>query len=190
MRNRRIFYAVALLAAAVAMWYFGQPRKPAPPAPTAAVPSKAPVFPSPSSSAIANLPPDSVPRVAEGAAAVEDATFEGIDQLNASGKSIHDDLRLLNDLFASWQVTFPHGGNPFGSNADITRALTGDNKFHIAMIPKRHPAINAAGELVDRWGTPFFFHQLSGTRMEIRSAGPDRKLYTPDDTVLSPEPVP
>jgi hypothetical protein len=43
--------------------------------------------------------------------------------------------------------------------------------------------INARGELVDYWGTPFFFHQLSGTEMEIRSAGPDRVMWTVDDLV-------
>lgn len=188
MNNRRVFYAILTLIIAVGIWYFGRPKPPEPV--RSPIPTKAPPFPTQSPAAIANLPPDSIPRIAEGAGSAEDATFEGIDQLNASGKTINDDLRLLNDLFSSWQVTYPHGGNPVGSNAEITRAFTGVNKFHLAMIPKKHPAINAAGELVDRWGTPFFFHQLSGTRMEIRSAGPDRKLYTADDTVLSPEPVP
>jgi hypothetical protein len=40
--------------------------------------------------------------------------------------------------------------------------------------------------LCDRWGTPLRFHQLSGERMEIRSAGPDRKFGTPDDALWSP----
>jgi len=44
--------------------------------------------------------------------------------------------------------------------------------------------INAKGELVDYWGTPFFFHQLSGTQMEIHSAGPDRQMWTGDDIVI------
>ena len=43
--------------------------------------------------------------------------------------------------------------------------------------------INARGELIDNWGTPFFFHQVSGTEMEIRSAGPDMKMWTADDLV-------
>lgn len=188
MRTRRVIYAAVLLIAAIGIWYLGQPEKPTPAAPP--VPTKAPVFPTQSPAAIANLPADSIPRVAEGEASTEDATFEGIDKLNAPGRTIHDDLQLLSDLFSSWQTTYPHSGNPVGSNAEIARALTGENTFHLAMIPKRHPAINSNGELVDRWGTPFFFHQLSGTRMEIRSAGPDRKLYTPDDAVLSPDPVP
>ena len=44
--------------------------------------------------------------------------------------------------------------------------------------------VNARGELVDNWGTPFFFHSLSRTEMEIRSAGPDHKMWTGDDLVM------
>ena len=44
--------------------------------------------------------------------------------------------------------------------------------------------VNARGELVDNWDTPYFFHQLSRTEMEIRSAGPDRRMWTADDLVL------
>ena len=76
------------------------------------------------------------------------------------------------------------GGNPVGSNPEITKALNGGNpkeaKFLNAESGLR---INGRGELVDYWGTPFFFHQLSGTEMEIRSAGPDRKMWTADDLV-------
>jgi hypothetical protein len=43
--------------------------------------------------------------------------------------------------------------------------------------------INGNGELVDVWGTPYFFHQLSGTDTEIHSAGPDRIMWTADDLI-------
>jgi hypothetical protein len=43
--------------------------------------------------------------------------------------------------------------------------------------------INKHGELVDPWGTAYFFHQLSGKETEIRSAGPDKILWTADDLV-------
>ena len=108
------------------------------------------------------------------------------DNLNAPGGTIRRDLAILEEVFATWQTNFPRTGNPVGENAEITAALTGDNSLKFAFIPRRHPAINAAGELCDRWGTPFRFHQLSGTQMEIRSAGPDRKFGTDDDVSLSP----
>jgi len=44
--------------------------------------------------------------------------------------------------------------------------------------------VNAQGEMLDAWGTPLFFHQLSGHDMEIRSAGEDRQLWTVDDLIL------
>jgi hypothetical protein len=106
--------------------------------------------------------------------------------LNAPGKTIMDDLKALDGVFSVWQTNFLHTGNPVGTNAEITAELTGHNGLHTAFISPKNPAINRAGELCDRWGTPFFFHQLSGTKMEILSAGPDRKRGTADDVLLTP----
>lgn len=75
------------------------------------------------------------------------------------------------------------GENPTGSNAEIMKAVMGGNKKGAQLGPPTGMALNQDGELVDRWGTPVFFHQLSGNEMEIRSAGPDRKLYTGDDVI-------
>jgi hypothetical protein len=75
------------------------------------------------------------------------------------------------------------GENPVGTNAEIMRALTGDNKKGAKLGPPEGLNLNANGELVDQWGTPFFFHQLSKVEMEIRSAGPDRVLWDEDDLV-------
>ena len=38
--------------------------------------------------------------------------------------------------------------------------------------------------ILDRWGAPYFFHQLSKNEMEIRSAGPDKAMWTNDDVVM------
>lgn len=76
------------------------------------------------------------------------------------------------------------GENPVGNNAEITAALTGKNPKQINFITAASGLhVNANGEMVDGYGTPFFFHQLSGHEMEIRSAGEDRKLWTFDDQV-------
>ena len=108
------------------------------------------------------------------------------DRLNIPGVDIHSDLRLVSEIFDTFRSNFPRDGNPVGNNPEITASLTGKNKLRLALIPPDHPAINRAGELCDRWGTPFFFHSESATKMEIRSAGPDKKLHTPDDEELSP----
>jgi hypothetical protein len=75
------------------------------------------------------------------------------------------------------------GGNPVGTNPEITKQLGGDNPKQVNFLKADGNRVNANGELVDAWGTPYFFHQLSGTEMEIRSAGPDRVMWTLDDLV-------
>jgi hypothetical protein len=75
------------------------------------------------------------------------------------------------------------GGNPVGTNAEITAALLGDNAKQLKLEVPTGSTVNATGELCDPWGTAWFFHQLSAKKMELRSAGPDRKLYTEDDFV-------
>lgn len=75
------------------------------------------------------------------------------------------------------------GGNPVGTNPEITRQLQGENPKRINFLKPDGNRVNSNGELVDPWGTPYFFHQLSGTEMEIHSAGPDRRMWTADDLV-------
>jgi hypothetical protein len=77
------------------------------------------------------------------------------------------------------------GGNPVGDNQEITSELSGKNPKHINFISTDAGMIvNGDGELVDPWGTPYFFHQLSGADTEIHSAGPDRVMWTSDDIVV------
>ena len=129
---------------------------------------------------------------AAGAAAVAGAfsaeQFPIVAPLNQPGSTIGRDLDTLSQVLDAWRTNFPRDGNPVGENSDITGALAGDNALGLVLIPKNHPAINGRGELCDRWGTPFRFHQLSGHRMEIQSAGPDRKFATADDAIWNPPP--
>ena len=108
------------------------------------------------------------------------------DALNSPTTNIQADLRLVLSIIETFRSNFLQTGNPVGTNAEITAALTGRNRLRLSLIPADHPAINAEGELCDRWGTPFFFHAESATRMDIRSAGPDRKMWSNDDVAVSP----
>ena len=77
------------------------------------------------------------------------------------------------------------GGNPVGTNPEITAALNGQNPRQTQFLnPEDGLRVNSKGELVDSWGTPFFFHQLSANEMEIHSAGPDQIMWTGDDLVI------
>ena len=115
-----------------------------------------------------------------------DAASPIADALNEPGGSIKRDLQIVHELLETWQSNFPREGNPVGENAEITAALAGDNRLGFPFIAAGHRAINGRGELCDRWGTPLRFHSLSGTQMEVYSAGPDRKFATADDAVWPP----
>ena len=76
------------------------------------------------------------------------------------------------------------GENPVGTNAEIMATLMGGNEKQAILGPPEGMKLNDKGELLDRWGTPYFFHQISRDHMEIRSAGPDKVLWTEDDPVI------
>jgi hypothetical protein len=75
------------------------------------------------------------------------------------------------------------GENPVGTNPEITAALKGKNPKQTDFLGDSGLRTNEKGELVDGYGTPFFFHQISGQEMEIRSAGPDHVMWNADDLV-------
>ena len=184
--TRTRLLVLAGLAAAVGLGYLFWPRPSAPSRPAAAATAPLASPPAPGGPASAPTAP-----TATAASAGPDLPFPAADfplaaELNAPGSTIQRDLDLLQQLLDAWRSNFPGEGNPVGENAEIAAALLGRNALGLALVPKQHPALNGGGELCDRWGTPFRFHQLSGDRMEIRSAGPDRRFATDDDAVWTP----
>lgn len=119
----------------------------------------------------------------------------GVDmQLQNRADELHsEDAPPMKDLeiVAEFVETYAKGtgASPVGDNADITAALTG-TQFpgqKARVFPQNHRAVRN-GQLVDRWGEPFWFHPNSGSSMEIRSGGPDKRLFTEDDVILNPSP--
>ena len=93
--------------------------------------------------------------------------------------------RVLDNIqFALRDYRTALGGNPVGTNAEITSSLLGNNLKQVKIPLPDGATVNGTGEMCDPWGTPLFFHQQSGTKMEIRSAGPDRVMHTPDDVMM------
>lgn len=93
--------------------------------------------------------------------------------------------RVIDNIqFALRDYRTAIGGNPVGSNAEITSSLLGNNLKQVKIPLPDGVTVNGLGEMCDPWGSPYFFHQQSGTKMEIRSAGPDRKMWTPDDVMM------
>lgn len=91
------------------------------------------------------------------------------------------DLEKISRMLRDYRTSM--GSDPVGTNAEIMKSIMGGNPKKARLGPPEGMSLNANGELVDPWGTPFFFHQLSGDHMEIRSAGPDLRMWTRDDIV-------
>lgn len=113
-------------------------------------------------------------------AAMDPSVREMSVNLNSEETSPEDDLATVQEILDL--ASRATGGHPSGENGDITAALVGSGEG--AFLPKNHPAIRD-GELLDRWGTPYWFHPVDRNTTEIRSAGPDRELFTSDDVVLN-----
>jgi len=93
------------------------------------------------------------------------------------------DLGSLEQLFELYRFVFK--ANPVGSeNQEIMAQLLGSNAKKLVFFPRDHSSLDAEGVLLDRWGAPYYFHPLSAQLMDVRTAGPDGKLWTKDDLSL------
>jgi hypothetical protein len=70
---------------------------------------------------------------------------------------------------------------PLGANEDLAAALKGKNRAKLAFLPADTACFNAKGQLIDRWGQPLFLHANDRQRLDLRSAGPDKQMWTQDD---------
>ncbi|MEP6955250.1 MAG: hypothetical protein ABI883_00365 [Chthoniobacterales bacterium] len=90
-------------------------------------------------------------------------------------------LQTAAGSLRSYRITFHE--NPGGTNAEITDKLLGKNSRGLRLLPP-DVLVNSKGELVDQWNQPLFFHQISAKIMEVRSAGPDQRMWNGDDEIL------
>ena len=93
-----------------------------------------------------------------------------------------NDLTLLSHLMDSFTLLVKSAADgSLSANEDWSAALRGNNLPHERFLPTNHVIFNSQGQLTDRWGTPVFFHALGAHRFELRSAGPDKQMWTADD---------
>lgn len=104
------------------------------------------------------------------------------------GSRPQDDLHAVAHALENLALLVK-GNDPFrlGANEEFADALKGRNKAQIRFLRDDHPAFNEKGQLVDRWKTPLYIHAASRDRLEIRSAGPDQKMWTEDDLQRQPD---
>lgn len=93
-----------------------------------------------------------------------------------------EDLEALAHTFSNLALLIK-GDSPFrmGANEEFAAALLGKNRTQLRFISDGHRALNDKGQLIDRWGTPLYFHTTAHDRIDIRSAGPDHVMWTADD---------
>jgi hypothetical protein len=93
-----------------------------------------------------------------------------------------DDLQAMAHVFSNLRLLVK-GDAPFrmGANEEFAAALMGRNAAKEVFLMAPHACLNAKGQLVDRWGSTLFFHVRDRDRIDIRSAGPDREMWTADD---------
>lgn len=108
-------------------------------------------------------------------------------ELNAGTSDGQKDVQVLLSLVRQYSRRL-HGrqGLPIGNDSDLARVLTGRNPMRTVILPPNNPAVGGDGRLHDRWGTPYFIHPTGHNQFEVRSAGPDRQMFTEDDLVADP----
>lgn len=102
----------------------------------------------------------------------------------AENRSIENDLEAVSFLLTDCQLIIKNFDTFFlPDNEAITSFLRGANPERIAWISPDHSSVNQEGELLDRNGIPVSFHRESSSKIQIRSAGKDRVMWTSDDVV-------
>ncbi|MEM0895653.1 MAG: hypothetical protein AAGJ79_02115 [Verrucomicrobiota bacterium] len=103
-------------------------------------------------------------------------------RLHTKEISPEEDAQYLSSIIGFYRAVYRQ--NPeAGDNQSVMTALLGDNPRNIVAFPADHPSLNEKGQLLDRWESPYYFHPLSGTQMEVISLGPDQQLGTNDDVI-------
>jgi hypothetical protein len=168
MKSRRVLFAAAALLI-VAAWLGGWGLRPAPR--PAAEPPRSP-------------PPASRPAAAA-ERFTEDLAAEFLQGYGSAASSPERDLEQVKDVVDAFvrSVKIP-GALPTGSNRELVAALAGENPHRIRFLDPAAPYLNADGELLDRWQVPLFFHFVEADDVGLRSAGPDRVMWTADDVLM------
>jgi len=111
---------------------------------------------------------------------------EILKDYGSESSSLREDIKSVSHLLENFDIILKGNGEvPLGSNGDFVDALRGKNPKKIKMLKDGLPFISGDGEFLDRFGTSLFFHVEGQDEVELRSAGPDRELWTDDDEHLS-----
>lgn len=94
-------------------------------------------------------------------------------QAKARNARLSNDVESLFDGLQKYKEFV--GSYPRGGNADIARALQGQNEKKVTVLVGRKLEVNAKGEYTDPWGNPLRIY-FSDASVLIRSAGPNGRF--------------
>lgn len=91
-------------------------------------------------------------------------------------------MNLLTHSLTTFLILHKNAtARPLSANGEWSATLRGTRTGTAPWFSETSPLFDSQHRLIDRFSTPLHFHALGGQRWEIRSAGPDKQLYTPDD---------
>lgn len=101
----------------------------------------------------------------------------------ASEQSSDDeDIRLFYDYLMNVFLLLKNRDSAeYAINEDLSKFLRGNNREKMVFVSEDSPIFDEKKRIVDRWGTPIHIHTISHHHFELRSGGPDGKLFTEDD---------
>lgn len=195
MRSVKVILVVAIAVVLIRNWLGTRPNTPVParaaaPEVQATMPVESPALTGPATSP---SPKQAAPPSAEASRAASRRGYENPlvvsyppstpppRQAADSEPEVANDFDKISLMLRDYRTLA--GENPVGTNAEMMNAIMGGNPKGARLGPPEGQSLSSKGELIDRWGTPYFFHQLGKDQMEIHSAGPDRRMGTEDDLI-------
>jgi hypothetical protein len=94
-------------------------------------------------------------------------------QAKARNSRLSTDVESLFDGLQKYKEYV--GSYPRGGNAEIAKALQGQNEKKVTVLVGRKLELNGKGEYVDPWGNPLRIY-FTDTSVLIRSAGPNGRF--------------
>lgn len=103
-----------------------------------------------------------------------------------SSLTAQNDLEILSNTLTNFLTVSKQAmTRPLSANEEWSAALTGKRLGSEVWISNSQRILDPQKRLIDRWDSPLHFHALGSQKWEMRSAGPDRILWTEDDLTES-----
>lgn len=104
-----------------------------------------------------------------------------MEQYAAKETSTQDDVKTVSLMLESAFLMMKDQIPSFSGNQELVIILQGKNPSGMKFLSSSFPYIDQEGQLLDRWRKPLFFHRISGSSIDVRSAGPDGIMWNGDD---------